>query len=104
METVIAGVEDSRESRDALRFARQFSDAEGAALHVVSVFADTIFVASLEEIEISRESYFKHMLEVAEEELEARDEFHHQVVNDELERALDELEGIVRGKLSESGQ
>lgn len=43
-------------------------------------------------------------LEVAEEELEARDEFDHQVVNDELERALDELEGIVRGKLSESGQ
>ncbi len=42
-------------------------------------------------------------LEVAEEELEARDEFHHQVVNDELERALDELETIVRGKLSESG-
>lgn len=43
-------------------------------------------------------------LEVAEEELEARDEFDHQIVNDELERALDELEGIVRGKLSESGQ
>ncbi|MDQ5894313.1 MAG: guanylate kinase [Actinomycetota bacterium] len=42
-------------------------------------------------------------LEVAEEELEARDEFHHQVVNDELERALGELEGIVRSKLSESG-
>jgi guanylate kinase len=43
-------------------------------------------------------------LEVAEEELAARDEFHHQVVNDELERALDELEAIVRGKLSESSQ
>ncbi len=43
-------------------------------------------------------------LEVAEEELAARDEFHHQVVNDELERALDELEAIVRGKLSQSGQ
>lgn len=43
-------------------------------------------------------------LEVAEEELAARDEFHHQVVNDELEHALDELEAIVRGKLSESGQ
>lgn len=41
-------------------------------------------------------------LEVAEEELAAREEFHHQVVNDELERALDELETIVRGKLSES--
>jgi len=43
-------------------------------------------------------------LEVAEEELAARDEFHHQVVNDELERALGELEAIVRGKLSQSGQ
>ena len=43
-------------------------------------------------------------LEVAEGELAARDEFDHVVVNDELERALDELEAIVRGKLSESGQ
>jgi len=43
-------------------------------------------------------------LEVAEEELAARDEFHHQVVNDDLEDALDQLEAIVRGKLSESGQ
>lgn len=43
-------------------------------------------------------------LEVAEEELAARDEFHHVVVNDELERALDELEAIVRGKLSQSVQ
>lgn len=43
-------------------------------------------------------------LEVAEEELAARDEFDHQVVNDDLELALDQLETIVRGKLSESGQ
>ena len=43
-------------------------------------------------------------LEVAEGELSARNEFHHQVVNSELERALDELETIVRSKLSESGQ
>lgn len=43
-------------------------------------------------------------LEVAEDELAARDLFHHQVVNDELERALGELEAIVRGKLSESSQ
>lgn len=43
-------------------------------------------------------------LEVAEAELEARDEFHHQIVNDDLERALDELEAVVRSKLSESSQ
>lgn len=41
-------------------------------------------------------------LEVAASEIEARDEFHHQLVNDDLERALAELELIIRGKLSES--
>lgn len=43
-------------------------------------------------------------LEVAEGELAARDEFHHRVVNDDLERAIGELELIVRGKLSELPQ
>lgn len=43
-------------------------------------------------------------LEVAEQELAAREEFHFQVINDDLEHALDELEAIVRAKLSESGQ
>ena len=38
-------------------------------------------------------------LEVAEQELEAQDEFPHGVVNDDLERAADELEGIVRAEL-----
>lgn len=41
-------------------------------------------------------------LEVAASEIEARDEFNHQLVNDDLERALAELELIIRGKLSES--
>jgi len=41
-------------------------------------------------------------LEVAEEELRARSEFPHEVVNDDLERAAEELEAIVRVKLSES--
>jgi len=41
---------------------------------------------------------------VAEEELEARHHFHHRVVNDDLDRAADELEAIVHGKLSELGQ
>ncbi len=43
-------------------------------------------------------------LEVAEGELAARDEFHHRVINDDLERAIGELELIVRGKLSELPQ
>jgi guanylate kinase len=38
-------------------------------------------------------------LEVAEQELAARGEFAHEVVNDELERAAADLEGIVRAEL-----
>ena len=38
-------------------------------------------------------------LEVAEQELAAQDEFDHRVVNDDLERAAGELEGIVRAEL-----
>ncbi len=38
-------------------------------------------------------------LEVAEQEMAARDEFAHQVVNDDLSRAAGELEGIVRAEL-----
>ena len=38
-------------------------------------------------------------LEVAEQELAAQDEFAYRVVNDDLDRAADELEGIVRAEL-----
>jgi guanylate kinase len=38
-------------------------------------------------------------LEVAEQELAAQDEFAYRVVNADLERAAEELEGIVRGEL-----
>jgi guanylate kinase len=38
-------------------------------------------------------------LEVAEQELAAQDEFAHRVVNDNLDRAAGELEGIVRAEL-----
>jgi guanylate kinase len=38
-------------------------------------------------------------LEVAEQELAARGEFAHDVVNDDLDRAAEELEGIVRAEL-----
>lgn len=41
-------------------------------------------------------------LEVAAEELEARDEFEHQLVNDDLELAAERLEAIVRQELSQS--
>jgi guanylate kinase len=42
-------------------------------------------------------------LEVAEQEMKARGEFPHEVVNDDLDRAADELRAIVGLKLSESG-
>jgi guanylate kinase len=38
-------------------------------------------------------------LEVAEQELAAQDEFAHRIVNDDLERAAADLEGIVRAEL-----
>jgi guanylate kinase len=38
-------------------------------------------------------------LEVAEQELAAQDEFAHRIVNDDLDRAAAELEGIVRAEL-----
>jgi guanylate kinase len=38
-------------------------------------------------------------LRVAERELAAKDEFDHRIVNDDLERAAQELEGIVRAEL-----
>jgi guanylate kinase len=41
-------------------------------------------------------------LEVAERQLALEGEFHHTIVNDDLERALDELEGIVRAELRAS--
>ncbi|MDP9277409.1 MAG: guanylate kinase [Actinomycetota bacterium] len=43
-------------------------------------------------------------LAVAAQELAAKDEFPYQVVNDELDRAAEELEGIVRAELVQSTQ
>ena len=43
-------------------------------------------------------------LAVAAQELAAKDEFAYQVVNDELDRAAKELEGIVRAELVQSTQ
>jgi guanylate kinase len=43
-----------------------------------------------------RPEEIERRLEVAEQELEARTEFGHVIVNDDLERAADELIGLVR--------
>ncbi|MGK2932228.1 MAG: universal stress protein [Solirubrobacterales bacterium] len=70
MNTVIVGIEDTEEARDALKFARLFADAEGAELHVVSVYSDSIFYMGQEEMEGARNSYFDRMREFAESEID----------------------------------
>jgi guanylate kinase len=42
-------------------------------------------------------------LEIAERQLQLESEFDHRIVNDDLDRALDELEEIVRGELQGAG-
>lgn len=76
MDVVAVGIEDTEESRDALRFARQLADREEAELHVVSVHHDTVFYEGREQIEALRESYFARMVEFAREEIGEPFSFH----------------------------
>ena len=69
MDKVVVGIEDSEEARDALHFARLFADAEGAELHVVSVYSDSIFYAGREEMESARKLFFDRMLDFARQEI-----------------------------------
>jgi len=70
--------------------------------------AVTIFVKapSFEELErrlrgraTESEGEIEERLDVAERQLELEPRFRHRIVNDDLERALAELEEIVRGEL-----
>jgi guanylate kinase len=74
--------------------------------------AVTIFVTapSKEELErrlrsraTEREGEIEERLDIAQRQLALEKEFQHTIVNDVLERALDELEGIVRGDLQAAG-
>jgi guanylate kinase len=74
--------------------------------------AVTIFVTapSREELEqrlrsraTESEGEIDERLDVAEQQLALGPEFQHTIVNDELERALNELEGIVREALAAAG-
>jgi guanylate kinase len=49
------------------------------------------------------EAEIEKRLDVARAQLEQADEFDHLVVNDDLDRAVEELEGIIRGELSAAG-
>jgi guanylate kinase len=83
--------------------ARQIRDTMPEAVQVFIAPPDLASLRSrLEGRGTDHSEAIEARLAVAEDELLARDEFHHQVVNDELDRAADELEAIVRGKLSQS--
>jgi guanylate kinase len=74
--------------------------------------AVTIFVTapSAEELErrlrsraTESEGEIEERLDIAQRQLTLEKEFQHTIVNDVLERALEELEGIVRGELQAAG-
>ena len=74
--------------------------------------AVTIFVTAPNKEELERrlrsratesEGEIEERLDIAQRQLALEKEFQHTIVNDVLERALDELEGIVRGELQAAG-
>ncbi len=74
--------------------------------------AVTIFVTAPSKEELERrlrsratesEGEIDERLDVAQRQLALEPEFQHKIVNDDLERALDELEGIVRAELRAAG-
>jgi guanylate kinase len=74
--------------------------------------AVTIFVTAPSKEELERrlrsratesEGEIEERLDVAQSQLALESEFQHTIVNDDLGRALDELEGIVRGALDGAG-
>jgi guanylate kinase len=74
--------------------------------------AVTIFVTAPSRDELEKrlrsratesEGEIEERLDIAERQLQLEAEFDHRIVNDDLERALDELEEIVRGELHGAG-
>lgn len=81
--------------------ARQVRDAMPEAVQIFIAPPDE---AALRERLISRDTDSEEEIEArlatAQSELAARDEFPHQVVNDDVQRAGSELEELIRGQLS----
>jgi guanylate kinase len=74
--------------------------------------AVTIFITAPSRDELEKrlraratesEGEIDERLEIAERQLQLESEFDHKIVNDDLDRALDELEEIVRGELQGAG-
>ena len=74
--------------------------------------AVTIFITAPSRDELEKrlraratesEGEIDERLEIAERQLQLEAEFDHKIVNDDLDRALDELEELVRGELQSAG-
>jgi guanylate kinase len=84
-----------------LQGARQVRDAmPEAVLIFIAPPSATVLRDRLEGRGLDSPEAIESRLEVAASELKAREEFSHQVVNDEVDRAASELEGIVRAELA----
>ena len=88
------------ETKGALAIQREVSGA-------VTIFVKAPSFAELERRLRERASEsageIEKRLEVAREQLMLEDEFDHVIVNDDLDRAVDELEGVVREALAAAG-
>jgi guanylate kinase len=84
--------------------ARQIREAMPEAIQVfIAPPSDTALRARLVGRGTDSPEEVDARMRTAQEELEARPEFGHVIVNDRLERATEELVGIVRGALGLSG-
>jgi guanylate kinase len=82
--------------------ARQVRDAlgDGAVLIFIAPPDEAVLRGRLETRGTDSEEAIKQRLRTAEVELAARSEFPLEVVNDDLQKAASELEGLVRDQLS----
>jgi guanylate kinase len=81
--------------------ARQVRDAMPEAVQIfIAPPSPEVLRERLEGRGTDSAEAIEERLRTAETELEARDEFPHVVVNDDLQKAASELEGLVRGQLS----
>lgn len=69
MENLIVGIEETEESRAALRFARSFGDATGADVHVIAVLGYEVCDLGDEEYDRIHSAHFDQVMSMADEEL-----------------------------------
>jgi guanylate kinase len=90
------------ETEGALRLARTRSVPDAVTIFVKAPSFEEN-ERRLRERATESEGEIEERLELARRQLEQEHLFDHMVVNDDLDRAVDELEGIVRGALVDAG-